>query len=564
MAACRRFFRRFAADTAGNMAILFAVGFSLAAVAAAFSVDEISLYHERRVAQSTVDMAALTAARSPADGLPAARQVLVDAGLVGATVSVGDLTAQLAEQRLEVTPGRYLPDTALAAELRFVPGQSPYNAVRVRYRAPGHLWFSQGWGARPVISVEAIAAVAPQVAFSVGSRVAALSGGLPAAVLNGLLGSNVNLTALDYNALLSADVSLFGFLDALAQQLSVRAVTYNDLLNARASRGQVTAALATLLAGTERTAMAKLAAAAGSDGMMRIGDLVGLGRLGEAAIGTGSAVAMAKVSAMNLVTASAAIADGQHQVALGLSAGVPSLTSLSLSLAVGEPMQFAPWFTVGDTGSVVRTAQVRLRFTAQLAGGAVLLGAGVRLPIYVEVAPAEAAVQSASCPQGQAVQGSAVIAARPGLIRAAVGDVGDAAFSNFGAFPAPGVATILNVTLLRITASALTEVAQIAPVALEFSPADIAARKIRTAKTTTPVQSLVASLIGNTTLTVNVLGIGLSSPAVIKAAVRTLITPVGPVLDATIATVLQALGLSLGEADVRVYGVRCGGASLVG
>jgi uncharacterized membrane protein len=58
-----------------------------------------------------------------------------------------------------------------------------------------------------------------------------------------------------------------------------------------------------------------------------------------------------------------------------------------------------------------------------------------------------------------------------------------------------------------------------------------------------------------------VAGIG---AGVIGPLLEALLAPLAPTLDLTISTLLETLGLSLGEADVQVYGVRCTHAVLVG
>lgn len=53
-------------DSSGNMAVLFATAFSLSGVIGAIAVDAAALYHERRVIQSTVDLAASAPRAIPA------------------------------------------------------------------------------------------------------------------------------------------------------------------------------------------------------------------------------------------------------------------------------------------------------------------------------------------------------------------------------------------------------------------------------------------------------------------------------------------------------------------
>jgi uncharacterized membrane protein len=53
-------------------------------------------------------------------------------------------------------------------------------------------------------------------------------------------------------------------------------------------------------------------------------------------------------------------------------------------------------------------------------------------------------------------------------------------------------------------------------------------------------------------------------PSVINTALKTVVAPLGPPLDAILNSMLTTLGLGIGEADVRVYGVRCATPVLVG
>ena len=58
-------------------------------------------------------------------------------------------------------------------------------------------------------------------------------------------------------------------------------------------------------------------------------------------------------------------------------------------------------------------------------------------------------------------------------------------------------------------------------------------------------------------------GIGLNSPAIVTKAVGDVLKTATPAVDQLLDGVLQALGLRLGEADIRVTGVCCGRSVLV-
>lgn len=547
----KQLWRKFRRDERGNMAILFAFGFTVSALVSAVAVDAAALYHERRLLQAGVDLAAISAAADTSRATEIAQSVLAGARLLAPAGMDG----------LTVVTGHYDPSRPDIGS-RFTPSGNPVNAVSVRVERPGTLHFANGFAPVPMVGAQAVAAISPQVSFSIGSRLASLNGGLTNAILSRLLGTTISLSVMDYRALADARVDAFDFLAALGQQLGVTAGTYDDVLAMKADAGKIAAALAALSAGPVRTTL-QAVAGAGSGNAVPLSSLVSLGSLGDLHLGSEGRPKIA-LTALEILSAAAALADGDRQVALNLGASVPGLVSLRLDLAVGEPALGAGWFAIGPVGSVIRTAQLRLRIRAQLLGGPILLGAGVRLPLWLDLAPSEARIAAATCPSPSSPRGSATIHVRPGLLRLGLGDLGDAALVNFGASPPQSPVDLVNVLLLRITGTALVELAQTAPVPVTFSSAEIAAGVQKTAQATTPVASLAASLLGELDLTVNVLGLGLASPAVIARALRDLLAPLAPTLDQTIVGALGALGLGVGEADIRVYGVRCDHAVLVG
>ncbi|HEV2513966.1 MAG TPA: pilus assembly protein TadG-related protein [Devosia sp.] len=555
---------RFRSEERGNIAVMFALILPMVMLAGAFAVDEGSLYLERRQAQSVADLAAIAAATDPSKALDTAFKTFQANGLIGSTLSIDDPSIQVHSlQPVHVVVGRYKAAPELSVSARFSPGGSPPNAVHVTYRKTGTLWLARPWQAPPEISVAALATANPQAAFSVGSRLASLDGGVANALLKSLLGTSASLDVMSYNALLDAKVDLLDFLDALNQQLSLSAVTYGDVLEASASRGAIAGALASLLTGTAQTAATTLSTTIADTGTIPLLKLLDIGSLSTLPVGSESGY-FAGISALELLNAAAVIAGNGKQIDLNVGVTLPGLTSITLSVAIGEPPQHA-WYRVGETGAVARTAQTRLKLTVKLLGSPVLLGAGVTLPIYVEVAYAEARIRSASCPAFGSATGSAVVEVLPGAARLAIGNLSGASFTDFSAFPVVDQATILSVPLLlRIRARAAVVVGEISPILLSFSAADVQQGTLKTATNHTIVGSLSKSLLDGLDIDVDVLGIGLSTDAVIAAAVRTLVAPLAPVLDSTIFGVLEVLGVGIGEADVRVYSVTCSRPVLVG
>jgi uncharacterized membrane protein len=550
---------RFGRDRSGNIAVLFAVGFAISGVVGAIAIDAAALYHERRMVQNGVDLAALAAVTDPSRATELAASALTEAGLL----------ADGATEGLSVVTGHYDADPARAPADRFIGGASPVNAVAVTFSRPGTLHFARGWAAAPDIGARAVASVTPQVAFSLGSRLASLNGGVANTVLDALLGTTVSLSAADYNGLASARVDAFGFLDALAGELDIAAGTYDDVLAARADHGQIAAALAATVNGTAHAAAATIAATAGNNGTVLVGDLLALGDLGSLALGAGGPAALfTGVSALDLLAASAALGDGTRQIGLNLTAGVPGLAGIDAAVAVGEPMQGGGWFAIGEAGTVVRTAQVRARLVATVLGSGALAGAPVRLPLYLEVAHAEAVVTGATCPSPGSPRGSATLAVRPGALRLMLGEVNASTFGNFASLPVPGTAKlvevrVLGIPVLQVLASGVVEMAQTTPRLLNFASGEIAAGAVKTAGTTTPVASLTSSLLNSMTLQVPILGLGLNLSS-LTALLKAIVLPVAPVLDITIMRLLETVGLGVGEADAVVYGVRCTHPVLVG
>lgn len=548
----RRLWPDFRRDDRGNMGILFAFGFTVSAIVSAVAVDAAALYHERRAVQAGVDLAAISAAADPSRAAEIAQSVLAGARLLAPASTDG----------LTVVTGNYDPGRPDVKD-RFLPGGAPVNAVSVSLARPGTLHFAGHFAPQPVISASGTAMVAPEVSFTVGSRLAGLNGGIVNAILSGLLGSSVSLSLADYSALAAADVDLLPFLDALGARLGITAGSYEQLLQLDAPAGTVVGALADVANGAVRAVLHSLAGGAHGNSIP-LSQLFNLGRLGGLQLGSGQAAVAADVSVLDLIAAAAAVADGDHQVSLNLGAGVPGLVKIGLDLAVGEREQHGSWLFTGRPGATTQTAQLRLRLHAELLGGPILLGAGVKLPAWLDVAHTEARVTGASCPTPSSPRGTATIAVRPGALKLALGEMDDAALADMDVTPLPAPVNIIDVLLLKVRGSAHVEVAQMTPVALNFTSADIAAGARKTASTTTPVTSLVGSLLGDLDLSVNILGLGLSSPTVIARAVRDLLMPLTSVLDATLAGTLKALGVSIGSADVRVHAVRCDHAVLVG
>jgi len=600
-AAMLRSSRRLIADKRGNFAVMAALSAPVALALTAFAVDEGALFNERRAAQSIVDLAAITAAANINNAEKAVLTTLKDNGFNSVAVQKQGTTVEPTESKavVEVVPGRYSGVSTIATGSRFEAGKLPYNAVQVSLKKKGTLYFGAMMMKPPVIGTTATASAQAEAAFSVGSRLASLNGGVLNALLGGLLGTNISLSVMDYNALVSADIDVLSFTDALATQLRLTGVSYSDVLASKATVGQIATAMANVpgLDRTSKLALQTMATGATNTVKIPLSQLIDLGSVGSLGVGQKPAGLTVAASAMSMVTAAAALANGTNQVQVDLGATIPGLTSTTLSIAIGEPPQSSPWLRIGEAGTVVRTAQTRIKLNASvglgngnngngfgngngsgnagqnLGGGIKLLA--VNLPLNVEVAYAEAKLTDVSCPTGRPDSLKVTIAAQPGVVAAHLANSNASGFADFTkpqSFSDAEIADVsvklllINLSLLQINGSSAFSVTNMAPTNLTFNATEIAAKTIKTVSTKNLTQSLTTSLVNNLSLSVKAVGLGLDVTALlgtVKPAVVTALNGVTAPVDSLVYNVLGALGVHVGEADIRVTGGTCGRSVLV-
>lgn len=549
--------RRFVLNSAGSVAILSAAALPLSIGALALAVDMGSLYIERRHAQSAADLAAMAAAAN-LDNAEAA---------VAATLQANGITTT---KKLLVVKGHYSPDPALPSQSRFRPAVDPINAVEVTFSKPGRIFFASVFIDQPIeMEVSALAANASLATFSIGSRLLAVRDGLLNALLSAMLGSNINLSAMSYESLIDTDVQLLGFMSALATEVNVTAGTFNDVLNTSMTAGNVlNAAAAATAADGNSSASATLHALAGQAGSANLSvplsSLINLGPLGSASLAQPPLGLDVGVNAMDLVNGTAALANGANQVALNLGTTIPGVLSLKVDISVGERQQQSPWVAVGQPGASVYTAQTRLRVVAEVGGTGVLAGTRVRLPIGVDIAYARGTLSEVTCSNGDKSTATAKISARPGIARAWIGELSGSSLSNLQSEPSISNARIVETALIRVMGRADVSATNTSDTSLTFTQADVDAGTVKRVGTSDFVETVVTSLLGNLSLNVQIGGLGLGLPGTVSQLVMSILRPIASPLDQVIYSLLTTLGVHLGEADVRVHGIRCGTAVLVG
>ncbi len=531
--------RRFGGNEAGGVATMVAAAGALLCVLAAIVVDLASLALAGRSLQGAADLAALSAAAN-----------LDRAHLAAETTA----RANLGEVATVTVTGRYSPDASRAPVDRFMASAAPANAARVTLTRASSLYFGRWIVGRSEVTLSRTAVAAapadpPRAMFSIGSRLAAVEGGIANALLSGLTGSSVNLSVMDYEALADAEVNLLGVFDALATELDVEAGRYDRLLEQEIEVGRALGVIRDLAGNQADSALSKLTGPA-SNVTVRLGEVFRL----EADASGGLAQGLdASVSVLDLAMAMLETG-GERQIRLDL--GVQTgLADVTADLAIGERPNRSPWLTVTGQGQpVIRTAQARLYLKARTAQKLSGL-AQIELPILLELAASEARLDAVSCGPD-----AVSVGVRPGLARAMLGRIDEAHLDDFQRTLTPTPATLLNVAgLVRLTAKGDVEVADTRFQTVRFSAADIADQRVRTATAANLPSGLIASLFGRLDVDVQALGLGLGLGG-LTSALGSLLAPIGPVLDGLVHPILDMVGLKLGQADVRVHGVTCGGA----
>ncbi|SEG37897.1 Uncharacterized membrane protein [Methylobacterium sp. 190mf] len=536
--------RRFGAARGGNVAILVALGSAMLMGAGAVGIDLGLVFQARRKAQGAVDIAAMLAAVDPSHADTVARRSLGDNGYGAATATVA--------------PGSYDASTkGVAPGGRFSAGGSPANAVRVGLATSVPVTFGRAIGlpAAVPLRVTGTAASAQFAAFTIGSGTLKLDGGIANALLGALLGAKLSLSVSDYDALASARVDGLRVLDALGASLNMQAANYTDIVQANASVGQMLMALRVAAAdnGSAVSALSGILNALPNAGnLVAIGQVDGLGD--AAALAPPRGFAGPSLNVLNLLGAAASLANGQNQVAIDLGATVPGLLSTRLTLAIGERKRSSGWVRPGSRNATVQTAQTRLLIETTVTA----LGLGtITLPVYAEVAPAQATLRSLSCAGsgGRKV----TLDAQTGLATLAIAQVPRTAINGGSASPdlsqpAPLV-TVLGITVSGRALATLGSGSQ----TLVFSDADIANHTVRTVASGNLTQSLTGSLLRNLVLSVGDVGV----PPLIQSTLTTALGTVTPGVDLVLDTVLRSLGLRLGYADLEVDGTLCNQAVLV-
>ncbi len=562
-------------DRSGNVAIMAGITAPLMMGVLALGVDYGSLTVQKRHLQNTADLAAISAA-SASDVERAVFQyfqlnnkniaVKTASGILtetGTTPFDPNTAFSTRDGYAEVIKGRYVPDASVGVGKRFVENATPSNAVKVNIYEKGHIYFASTFTTAPTISAVGTAAAQRVAAFSVGSRVTSLNNGLLNNLLGGLLGTTISLNLVDYQALVAADVNALKIIDALALDLNLTAGTYRDVLKTEITYGKFVSALlkATGTRPTVTAALKSLEKALNKSTVkLRLEQVLALEPILDKQIGNAENLNV-QAGIFDLITAAATAANGGKQLSLDAGVTVPGLASTKITLAIGEPPVGTPSLALGSTGSVVRTSQTRLSIDTKVDGLKALLGLSVNVPLYVEVANAEAKLTEIRCAANSTAAVDVDVV--PGIAEISLGNVDTTAFNNFGRDPRVTKAAIVDALVLKINGMAHVDAANMTKTKLTFQQSDITQATVKSVSTKDATTSLVKSLLKNLDVDINVLFLTIGSPTVVQAALAETLSVATVPIDALLYNTLMLLGIKIGEADVRVTDARCAHPALV-
>lgn len=410
--------------------------------------------------------------------------------------------------------------------------------------------------------------------ISVGTRLLGLNtedSALLNGLLGGLLGTNINLTAVDYNGLANADVTLLEL-----AQVGAGVGAVGDLLDLQVGLPGALQIIGDALhdtgEGADQTAGNLLDTLAGVADPQR--DVFDFGELINIEDGAENLVGALPVNALDLLLGLAQVANQGYRVDLPLSGlvNIPGVASIDAFVRIGQAPQIAlgrPGYKAdGTPRTQARSAQIAIELDVgvldllsalPLAGSALL-----NVEAIVEVAPGTAILERVRCIRGDQPQHEAVVKATTGAAKIALGRY------NNPALPNPTIVTpnpLLSVPVLLgigftgpviVSSSTSNDTLDFEGPFPDKVPFDPDQHTQRVGDSAGPALDgltgdLLSQLGGKLQFTgvlggvLNALGAG-----ALLGLLDDLLAPLLQLLDLIIGTQLELLGISLGGADVSV------------
>jgi len=364
----------------GAIGLMAAATLSLALVLMLLVVDTGRLYMEQRKLQRVVDSAALEAVSRGGNcqsGLSAATYAGQSAVRNGYVVDSNNTLATTCGSVQTAASGlrAFTVDATQSSAIKVVASRTVTTSFAGGVQA---LFSGSAVSLNTTLNASAVAAQpTPTVAqLNIRSTLANINtaqSNILNPLFSGLLGGNVNLTALGWDGLLNTDINLLSYLNQLAINLNVAAGNYTQLLNTQATVTQLIQAAATVVqlngaTATVITALGQLQVAAINAAPVKLGDILQL------QTGTTAAGLDANLQLLQLIQGVVQLANSKSAVAATLPISVLGLANVTVRVKVIEPPQFS---AIGDPARAkanplgadriyVRTAQIRTMLSVDL------------------------------------------------------------------------------------------------------------------------------------------------------------------------------------------------------
>ncbi|MEG3661994.1 TadG family pilus assembly protein [Celeribacter halophilus] len=601
----KQFLQRYNADDSGAVVIIVALFLTAAVGFMALGIDLGSLYFRQKTLQTQADMAAVSAVLNLYDEAESeeeeAPRVAVTQTVSGNALSAAALTG--------LSYGRYDYDSAVLAEDRFTEGSltdADVNAAKAELADSAPLFFAKSFldADSTPLSASATAARFDFASFSLGSRLLSINTGESVldGLLGGALGTTVDLDVLDYEALLDKQIDLLTFSDALGNRIGATVGDYDTILTSDIDLADIAGAILDTGVVTDSTDVLTTILNSTASTALNASDLIGIDG-DNIAVQLEDILGEVNVNALDLLKASLDVVNKDRIIEIdNLSLSLPNLLNTDLKLVVGEREAHSGWIMLGARGATLHTAQVRLKLELEIATPTLLSGVvkvSSEFSVYVEVANATASLVALNC---NAQEDTDIIAsfdtglsedwAGTSLVEVFIGEFSEPDFEDT---TTPLVSAELSpTTLLEVSAltTSLLLGDHVASVELEahidvgaaeqkqvdFTREDEKNKVSKQISTGDLLGTTVSSLVSETDLDViigarsSLLGslLGFLLPPVDDLLDRLfgivpeqLITELlGPV-DDTIDSLLNTLGIGIGQGDLTLDGVSCGKVILV-
>ncbi|WP_303494110.1 TadG family pilus assembly protein [Celeribacter halophilus] len=605
----KQLLQRYNADDSGAVVIIVALFLTAAVGFMAVGIDLGSLYFRQKTLQTQADMAAVSAVLNlydeAEDEEDEAPRVAATQTVLGNALSAAALTG--------LSYGRYDYDSAVLAEDRFTEGSltdADVNAAKAELADSAPLFFAKSFlnADSTPLSASATAARFDFASFSLGSRLLSLDTG--ESVLDGLLGktlgTSVDLDVLDYNALLDTQIDLLTFSDALGNRIGATAGDYENILTSDIDLADIAGAILDTGAVLDSTKVLTTILNTTASTALNASDLIGIDG-DNIAVQLEDILGATHVNALDLLKASLDILnDGSIVTVSGISLGIDEVTSVVLHLVVGEREAHSGWITLGERAATIHTAQVRLKLDLELKPellGSLGLGVSVlslNVPLYVEVASATATLTDLNC---EAQEQSDTIATfdtgfdtfegveGTHVVEMFIGKFDDDAFKDI---KVPlnhadmdyadildlrlsldlGLISLPLIELVTLQMKSHAAVGASQNPSVEFLVSEVATEEVagepKTIQSGELLSTTLTSLLAPSSVHINSEALG-----IVNVLLKPLLTSVLNILpgellgalltplDAVLDSLLNTLGIGIGQGDLTLDGVNCGKVVLV-